>query len=334
MRKIATLVGCAIGDALGRPFEMRSSDYGPLKEWDGSFKDGSTFGKGKSDFKGRFDGPGRYTDDTMATICLAKSLIRCKGFDPRDVAQEYLGWYKSGEFRGMGGTTCHALSRLKLGVSWKESGLVGDEFGGNGTAMRVSPIGLVYRNNLKSLVEYSYTDAMITHNNNEPKVGSLAVALGTAFLSQVGMAKTIWIPSLEEEVIESTPRNTIDFVIGVLPPSHTKALLKKAKKHLEAGTDYLEATRDIGVKAKLKGWVPETVAAAFYCLAKTDNFKDAVVMAVKIGGDGDTTSAITGALAGTYYGLDAIPQEYKDGVEDFELLNTLTEQLLAVKVEE
>lgn len=326
MRKIATLVGCAIGDALGRPFEMRSSDYGPLKEWDGSFKDGSTFGKGKSDFKGRFDGPGRYTDDTMATICLARSLIRCKGFNPEDAAQEYLGWYKSGEFRGMGGTTCHALSRLKLGVSWKESGLVGDEFGGNGTAMRASPIGLVYRNDLKGIVRHSYADAVITHNNNEPKVGSFAVALGTAFLSQTEM-------TLEEEAIEPTPQTVIDIVIGGLPSSITRDLLERAKKHLEVGTDYLEATRDIGTKAKLKGWVPETVAAAFYCLAKTDNFKDAVVMAVRIGGDGDTTGAITGALAGTYYGLDGIPQEYKDGVEDFELLNSLTEQLLAIKPE-
>ena len=55
--------------------------------------------------------------------------------------------------------------------------------------------------------------------------------------------------------------------------------------------------------------------------------KDAVVMAVKAGGDTDTTAAIVGALAGTYYGLDSIPSEYKDEVENFELLQALTEEL-------
>ena len=79
------------------------------------------------------------------------------------------------------------------------------------------------------------------------------------------------------------------------------------------------------------GYVPETVASAFYCLAATDNFKDCVVMAVKAGGDTDTTAAVAGALAGTYYGLEGIPEEYK-GVENFELLQNLTDELINIEI--
>ena len=93
---------------------------------------------------------------------------------------------------------------------------------------------------------------------------------------------------------------------------------------IQSGTDPVLALAQIGTR----GYVPETVGAAFYCLAVTDNFKDAVVMAVKGGGDTDTTAAICGAMAGTYYGLDGIPSEYKDQVENFELLQSLTDELI------
>ena len=100
--------------------------------------------------------------------------------------------------------------------------------------------------------------------------------------------------------------------------------LELAHTLLEAGTDHASNLAQIGTS----GYVPETVGAAFYCVAATDNFKDAVVMAIKAGGDTDTTAAVVGALAGTLYGLDAIPAEYKDNVENKELLQSLTDELI------
>jgi ADP-ribosyl-[dinitrogen reductase] hydrolase len=140
---IGTLVGCAVGDALGVPFEMKAPSHKSLKEWDGLFRDGGTFRK--------FNKAGEWSDDTIASICLTESLLECNGFDVENAAQKYLEWYKSGEFRGMGSTTSHALWRLKSGQSWKESGMVGDEFGGNGTAMRAAPLGVFYLNNLGTI---------------------------------------------------------------------------------------------------------------------------------------------------------------------------------------
>lgn len=305
-RKIATLVGCAIGDALGNPFEMKAAISPALTSWDGQFKDGGTFWKGKA---------GQYTDDTLMSIALAKSLIKNNGFDGADVATNYLAWMNSGETRGIGGTTAEALTMLKFGASWTESGLKGPKIGGNGTAMRASPIGLAYRNNQLELLEVAMQDASITHNSLEPHMGSIAVALGVAQLANDGDCYVD-----RAQIIRD--------VLTVIIDSVVKTKLELALSHLEKKTNPVEALANIGSA----GYVPETVAAAFYCFAATETFKDCVVMAVKAGGDTDTTAAVAGALAGTHYGLDLIPQEYKDGVENFELLNKLTQELLAVKL--
>lgn len=304
MKKIATLVGCAIGDALGNPFEMKPAASPALKGWDGLFKAGGTFWKGEA---------GQYTDDTLMSMALAASLIEKGGFDPEHVAANYLSWYDSGNTRGIGTTTAGAMVNLKLGASWQESGLKktieGLPAGGNGTAMRASPIGLYYRKDPEKLIESAMLDASITHNAFEPKMGSIAVALATAMFAEG-----------REDVIE-----VFEDVVEVLADSEVKEKLVLAINHIDFKTDNFEALAEIGVS----GYVPETVGAAFYCLGATTNFKDAVVLAVKAGGDTDTTAAIVGAMAGTLYGLDGIPSEYKDKVENFEILQGLTELLVA-----
>jgi len=297
--KIATLVGCAIGDALGNPFEMKSSNHHSLLSWDGLFKAGGTFWKGNA---------GQYTDDTLMSIALAESIIENNGFVPEKVAQEYLKWYNSGNTRGIGSTTASAMVRLKLGASYTESGLKDLENAGNGTAMRASPIGLFYKDDLHSLLSVASQDASITHNSDEPKLGSIAVALGVAFLTDEQHYNNVSVLYEIEDIISD---------------SYVKAKLTLAKYHIENYSEPEEALANIGTS----GYVADSVGAAFYCLAKTSNFKDAVQMAVRGGGDTDSIAAITGALAGTYYGLEGIPEEYKT-VENFDLLQSLTDELI------
>lgn len=296
--KFATLVGCAIGDALGNPFETKSPFHEPLLEWDGTFKEGGTFWWGQ---------PGQYTDDTLMSLALSRSLARCGGFNPSDIAKEYLAWYLSKNTRGIGGTTAQAMENLRMGISWDDSGVKGEHVCGNGTAMRATPLGLVYRNNLVDLITYAKQDAQITHNSSEAKCGSMAIALGTALLSHQNLM----------------PEEVLDAVIDVLPDSIVKTKLLLAKKHLEDATDERKALLEIGSQ----GYVPETVAAAYYCLVAGEDFKEVVTKAVRAGGDTDTTAAIAGGMAGTFYGLDGIPDEYKAQVEDFEMLTALDEEL-------
>ena len=307
MIKIATLVGCAIGDALGNPFEMKPAASPVLQGWDGLFKAGGTFWKGEA---------GQYTDDTLMSIALSLSLIEKGGFDTEHVAQEYLAWYNSGNTRGIGNTTASAIMRLKLGADWQESGLThsvdGLPAGGNGTAMRASPIGLYFRNEPQALLEAAIADAGITHNSHEPKMGSVAVALATSFLANGTHSQYGVLEEVRDIIANSVVKDKITLAIDLLEQQATHS----------------EALALIGVS----GYVAETVGAAFYCLGATDNFKNAVVMAVRAGGDTDTTAAIVGALAGSYYGLEGIPSEYKDQVENFQLLQDLTDELTNIEI--
>ena len=202
MIKIATLVGCAIGDALGNPFEMKPAASPLLQCWDGLFKAGGTFWRGEA---------GQYTDDTLMSIALASSLIEKSGFEAEHVASQYLAWYESGNTRGIGTTTAGAMVNLKLGAAWNESGLTksvdGLPAGGNGTAMRAAPIGLFYQKDIETLLKVALLDASITHNSHEPKMGSVAVALATAFLangthSQVGVLEEVKEIIADSEVKE------------------------------------------------------------------------------------------------------------------------------------
>ena len=304
--RIATLVGCAIGDALGNPFEMKPATDESLLIWDGQFKEGGTFWWGQ---------PGQYTDDTLMSLALSASLMEYQGYNPEDVAARYLAWMESGNTRGIGGTTAQALTRIKLGASYSESGVThtpeGLPCGGNGTAMRAAPIGLAYRNDLIKLVEVAELDASITHKALEPQAGSIAVALSVALL--VNNICNPWTVLSEVE--------------SALPDSLVRDKLLLAQDCIDRDMDPVESLALIGTK----GYVPETVGAAFYCLGATTTFKDAVLMAVRGGGDTDTTAAIVGAMAGTYYGLGGIPDEYKT-VENFDLLDGVAQQLINIEI--
>jgi ADP-ribosyl-[dinitrogen reductase] hydrolase len=303
--KPATLIGCGIGDALGVPWEMKSPLNPNLVKWDGLFKDGATFHK--------WSKAGMWSDDTLMTKALAQSIIECGKYDPANAAQKYLDWFNSGNPRGMGSTTGEALFHLKLGSTWQESGVKGDKVCGNGTAMRAAPIGIAFKDADK-IKEVAFQDAIITHNNIECQVGSFAVALAANYL-------------LSAELVN-------DLVVHVgaelerygLATTKVHEQLVVAQGHLDAGTNSAEALSKIGTS----GYVVHTVAAALYCVAWNSSFKDAVVMAVKAGGDADTTAAVAGALAGTYYGIEGIPEEYKS-VEDYELLGQLTDSLMAIR---
>lgn len=309
MNKItACLIGCAIGDSLGVFVEMKSADHHLLKNWDGSFQEGGTFR--------RHNKKGEWSDDTVCSMILAESFIQHKDFNPEDIAQRYVAWHKTGDFRGAGSTTCHAISRLKYGKSWKESGLEGDECGGNGTSMRASPIGIFFRNDLNKLVQTAITEASITHNNREPKVGSVAIAYAAS-----------WLMNNPEAHKNDVMLATIE-CISQLGSSKVLDNLKKTNEILHSGIEPKLALKQIGVS----GWVVHNVSAALYCFCRAENFRDSVVMAVRAGGDTDSNAAVCGSLAGIWYGLDAIPQEYKDGVEDFEKLSRLDKELIDCSV--
>ena len=71
----------------------------------------------------------------------------------------------------------------------------------------------------------------------------------------------------------------------------------------------------------------QSLRAALWCFASTDSFEQAVLAAANLGDDADTTAAICGQLAGAYYGVQAIPEGWRERIVQAELINQLSDQL-------
>lgn len=80
------------------------------------------------------------------------------------------------------------------------------------------------------------------------------------------------------------------------------------------------------------GYVVESLTAALWCFWTTTTYAEAILAATNLGDDADTTAAICGQLAGAYYGLNGIPQPWRDRVTDRETLLTLASRLYQTQV--
>lgn len=304
MKTPAVLVGQAVGDSLGMPFEKLGDEVHPdLATWDGSYQPG-TWHKLPA---------GHFTDDTEMAECLATSLIMCRGFDGADVARRYLAW-SQGTPHGMGGTTRLAMEALAEGVSWQHSGITFDDPNKVGSAppMRAAPIGAYYLNEA-SILGACKRDAYITHADPEGAAASIAVAM-TVHLMLQDVEPHAALP----HVLEVLKRAKL-----VNPPTHVENSLCDAQSLLDCMLPEMFTSTYAGRRGN--AW--QITATAIYCALHHDNFRDGVIAAVKLGGDTDTRGAIAGAILGARFGLEGIPAEYKAGLNQFERLAQLDRNL-------
>jgi ADP-ribosylglycohydrolase len=284
------VLGLAIGDALGMPYEG----------WDPASIKGSL---GKLEFKpAPFRGlaSGQFTDDTKMALCHLDSLIEKRRVDAEDIARKFLAWFKSGDWRGIGGTTLRAMKKLEKGASWKESGISGKYAAGNGGAMRIAPVGLFYTKDIENLREGVEKAVIITHNNEEAVEGAVAIAYLVARGAEKGIFDEKERFGLFSELLE------------FLKPSEVKGNLVEAFDLLKENFPPSEAARVLGNS----GYVVESVASAVYSFFYSPHdFKKAVFEALLCGGDTDTICAMTGAISGAFLGEESIPFELRHGVE-------------------
>lgn len=289
------LLGGAIADALGVPFESKPADNPLLLSWDQKSFLGSQYHKLE---------PGQYSDDSQMSQMVAESLVDNSGFNPEDLAKRYVDWIESGRARGYGKTTLLAINNLKSGIPWTDSGV--PESYGNGTAMRAAPFGVFFRNDLRSLIEIVKMDSGITHKSNEAEAGALAIALAAYYISNEDTDQLV------KRICES------------LPDSIVKNKLKVVPLRVKSAVKPLIMLDIIGTKADVR----QTVPAVFYCYLKFEKFSEAITYAIRAGFDTDTTAAIVGALIGARDGVRGMPREWIDGVEDKDKLMILDSKLV------
>lgn len=289
------LLGTAVADALGVPFEKKLVNNQELIDWDGKSFLGSEHHKLL---------PGQYSDDTQMSLMVSESLLDNKGFNPDDLAARYVDWMVSGRARGWGKTTLMAIQNLQSGKHWSESGVAGSE--GNGTAMRAAPFGVYFRNDLQSLVQICKIDNAITHASPEAEAGSIAIAVSAYY------------------AVNNDLDDLLDKIHKHLPNSKVKNTLFSLDSLINS--EYItpaQALSVLGTKANVR----ETVPSAIYCFLKFKHYSAAVLAAIKAGGDTDTTAAIVGALFAAKNGAEDIPKEWIAGVEDRDRLVELDSQL-------
>lgn len=311
VNKIPNVLLCtAIGDALGMPFEGLASDNKSLATWDGK-----TFLPSRprppSDYGCSLNvKPGQFTDDSQMSIMVSESLIENKRFNAKDLSTRYVDWIHSGRARGFGGTTKKAVDSLKAGNHWTKSGVEGSV--GNGTAMRAAPFGVFYANkDFNDMFQAVKVDSAITHKSIEAEAGALAIAI------------TTWL------TVKKMSADVPAYLAVHLPDSVVKekifVALEMAKLMRSNGKGKTDAQclAELGTRADVR----QTVPAAMYCYWRFDNYVDAVVAAIRAGGDCDTTAAIVGGIFGGRTKLGDIPKTWVRNVEDSAYLRQLDSRL-------
>lgn len=287
-RPLALILGVAVGDALGVPVE---------------FKARGTFHVTGMQGYGTHNQPaGTWSDDTSLTLALADNLLA--GGDKPDlesIAWGFTEWYDTaaytphGKVFDIGNATAKAIKRLKDGVDPEKAGGAGERDNGNGSLMRIAPLTFYMFGIRKAEDRFRIVRGVssLTHAHE------WSVAACYIYVEMLNKLR------MRRKKKEAYAELREDFRRGV--PFISKATLAKFVRILENDISTLPE-KDI----RSSGFVIDTLEAAFWCFLTTDNYKDAVLKAVNLGDDTDTTGAVTGALAGLAYGLEGIPQEWLD----------------------
>ncbi len=307
-RFVGTIVGFAVGDALGMPTQFLSRDE--IRNYYG--KSITTFTRAHEGHASHFLPQGSYTDDTQMMLATAECLVECGGMEPARQADALLSWYVN--------TTPHrtpmranelACKHLASGKGWNKSGVFS---GGCGAAIRMPPIGLLYLRNTDALVKAAVDDCMITHTDPHAKASSVAVAYLVARLAQSNEHT-----SPGDQVLEVADRVH-------LFNADMAALLRWITQIVHLRPE--EALFEIGTSSDAL----EVVPAAAYCFLKHPrHFADAVLIAANAGDASDSIAALAGSFVGALAGWEAIPAEWKEGVEDSKVLVAVGEQLAAIE---
>ena len=298
-RIIGGVLGLAVGDALGLPWEFMERS-----EVEARFR-GVMVGGGSWDRP-----PGTWSDDTGQTLALIDAIARGGGIE--DVARALLEWFEGryGPVFDVGLTTRRALERLASGVSPEESGVKRPSCGSLMRSYPASVYSLCMP--LEEALDYVHRVGRITHSH---PASVLATGLYTIVVR--GLFAGL---SLRESV--AAAGEALRILYTWAPKD-----VRKAFRYLFNWRDTL---RDPG---RGSCFAPNTLRAALWSVATGKNFREAVVKAVMLGDDTDTVAAIAGSLAGTIYGATSIPRDYLETLQRRELVESRA-RLLARLVRE
>lgn len=321
-RFAGALLGTFAGDALGMPVENWPAQriartFGTLDH----FYNANVWLRGYAFIYGALLNPtgtlrapnhlplrrGTYTDDTQMMIAVAESLIDRQGFDGADMARQFAASFDPR--RGYGRGTIAAVRLLEQGHAWDTVGarlFNGTGSFGNGAAMRVAPVALLYRDNPDALRHTVERSAIITHAHALGIQGAILQASAVAEASRVAQGAPFDTESFLTHLRTTLPSNPDQ-------PEVFPQKLALVEQLLNRTPTVAEVVQTLGNNVTAQGSVP---AALYAFLAHSASFAEAVIYAVSLGGDTDTIGAMTGALAGARHGVTGIPADWLEALEN------------------
>ena len=293
---LGVLIGGAVGDSIGELAAVHIAEES-LQDW---LNEGDTL---------------RYTDDTAMSIGLAEAIIQDKAVNEKSIGEKFQKNYSKEPWRSYSPSTPAIFAKVKkLDITYsKAAQQLYDGMGsfGNGAAMRIAPLGALYRNSSK-LREISEISARVTHSH--------PMGVDGACLLSYAIGKLV---NLNPE--ENFPLH--DFIIGMVKFSKSKEIRNKLLKVMELIAED-KSPKDAAKELKLSQRVDETIPFAIYSFLKNKkSFKNSLFCAILNGGDQDTLGAITGNLSGAYLGYESIPENWASRLENYEYIQSLSKQL-------
>ncbi len=302
-RRRGAILGMAIGDALGAAVEFRAP---------GSFPEVTGYRAGGPH---RLD-PGEWTDDTSMALALADS-IAAVGWDLTDQARRYVSWWRTGAYSvngrlfDIGITTAGALERFEeSGDPWT-SGDPSPGASGNGSIMRLAPVPVAYvglfPQQLGLLVDRLVESSRPTHAS--PQCLSACAYFGV----------------LLGGLLHGLPRDQ------VLDPRWEPvcSLQQRVSLHpeiLEVAQGSFRTRKPPQIRGS--GYVVQSLEAALWAFHDAVDFRQAVLRAVNLGDDADTTGAVCGQLAGAWFGESAIPAVWRQDLARQDVIEPILQRLI------
>ena len=294
------LVGLAVGDALGAAVEFRSpGSFAPVT----CYRSGGPHGLKA----------GEWTDDTSMALALADS-IGMAGWDIHDQAQRYVDWWKTGKYSvngrcfDIGITTRSALGNYVAKKDALNSGDRSDRASGNGSIMRLAPVpmrfGHLYSGQLDELSRLAEESSIPTHASEQ-------CASACRYLATVLAAL---IHGEDRDAVLSPDWKPLQQLNDIKP-------LHPLIQEIAQGSYRQKQPPAI----QGSGWVVKSLEASLWAFHNAESFEDAVLKAVNLGDDADTTGAICGQLAGAYWGETGISESLRSGLARMDMIERALE---------
>lgn len=295
-RRRGALIGLAVGDALGAAVEFQSpSSFTPVT----GYRNGGPH---------RLEA-GEWTDDTSMALALADSIAL--GWDLNDQADRYVQWWQTGKYSvngrcfDIGITTRYALNRFIATEDALSSGDSSERASGNGSIMRLAPVPIryadLYPNDIEQLSRLADESSLPTHASQQCR--SACRYLATVLAGLIDGEDRDEVLSPEWKLLQ---------VLNELEPLHPLVQ--------EIAQGSFRQKQPPAIQGS--GWVVRSLEAALWAFYDAETFEEAVLKAVNLGDDADTTGAVCGQLAGAYWGESGIPDNLRSGLSRMDMLES------------